>query len=110
MSLPLFRREPAVIHGPLNIPTMPQRAVVDVAARFATAHDADCGAIAAACGLGVLDFTAITIGQARLFDVHWCDGCWPGHRCVICGLPSGEVNECAACLLYDIDAEKRLVA
>lgn len=42
------------------------------------------------------------------FDNWWCQHCWPGLRCQVCGRPSGDLDECGPCLAASIAQDKTI--
>jgi hypothetical protein len=110
VNLPTLRRR-ALTPGPVLIPATPTTVVAELLARYTTVHDLRPAATTTVCGLALWPFWQLSLAQARWsYDPHFCDRCWPGHRCVLCGVPSGQADECRRCLIDDVEREKRLAA
>jgi hypothetical protein len=62
----------------------------------------------AACGWITTRDAVRTTNEVRWTGPVWCQDCWPGRRCQVCGAPSGQYQECSVCSRERMLAEIRM--
>lgn len=100
--LPHRRRHVA---GPIEVPAVPDLLWVEMYAKATTAHRTEHLAMFTACHRALWPFWLLGRAKARLLDATYCQTCWPGRRCEVCGLPSGGSELCRLCHTHSIDID-----
>jgi hypothetical protein len=83
--------------GAVVVPPVPGWVVVEMFEVGALAHQHIDGAERVPCGLKAWPFWLVPTAHAMRLRPRFCPTCWPGGRCQICGVPSGDSTECARC-------------
>ena len=90
---------PAVSVRParLNLPAAHIWVVVEMFELGTLAHQHIDGATRTPCGYKTWPFWRMPTAKAMRFRPRFCPTCFPGGRCQICRVPSGDCTECARC-------------
>lgn len=94
------------VTGPVRVPPVPAWVVVEMLELGTTAHEHLDGASRVPCGLKAWPFWVLRTGQAMRLRPRFCPSCFPGDRCQVCGVPSGQSTECARCSTVSTTVDK----
>lgn len=96
----------APARGRTTIPAAPTWVVVEMFELGTTAHEHIDGAVRTPCGRRTWPLWIVGMAKALRLRPKFCTTCWPGLRCRICSVPSGDSVECVRCSAVSIGLDK----